>query len=921
MSVPHPLSQPLALNRLQRISLQLPNILDKLGEFYLSLFPIRTPQNVPIALQVLNHHWYDIHHDVETLLKDATGGAASHLSFSMYPLPDRSSLNILFFAITAAGPQGTFHIATVPFYDYDSRLPGPDWDFNQSAALKSILGRGLCLPAVRELWISGVHPVVDRHTHIAAAFKTAIAGLSALETVVLVEPVQGYPPSGSTLGLCPDALDGGGAGGSESRSVPPPNLRTLRLVYGDGGTHWLRDWDGDVNQLDLGRLLAELETGAYAYFDTLVLEMRPWLDVGLEDLQRLKGHFATVERRYYVDRTPTMPLPDYCVERYGGSGGTRSWLGSFLIADVINTLTGLIATLREDLNSRIPLFQLPAEILQRILEEVPDPLFECYEEFQPFWHSGAMDTSMLIPVLQTCRQFRRIALSHTSLWKTIYPTSRYALPPPILLQKGCDIPLIVVIDGASTGEVLGILDEVEVPRMQELHVFELYIHYHGSGTVAKIDRFFRSGLPLLESISLSGLSTSDEEDEDTDEDECPFPLDAAPRLRHMMLKDVSFIPRNAFPHLTHLSLSGIHTPDCHHYAPQGRTVHANIANLLSRCPNLESLAICSPSHSGPPPNLPASFPPPLSLNRLRRITLELPRFRNPITDFYLSLFPLDGPACQPTAFQILELAEMDDAPALGQMLSRVTKAEASHLSLSLHPHPRGRHWKYLSVSAAGPKGTFHACTESFWGMDVEPREELCVSPKPFLDAIVCGCAHLRAVREVWVTSVHPRTARRLYRDATEHFKAAIAALPALETAVVVVAVVGAELSDLEVGLGLLPSVHDPGFASPNLKTLRINIVHGNGTRTGKGKKSVEKIRLTKLLDEIGTGAYGHFENVLLQVMRPLEVDEEDLARLEACFRRVAFQRIHSMPTMPLPEYCKEPYAGPGGSSEWIGSLW
>ena len=327
MSVPPPLSQPLALNRLQRISLQLPNILDKLGEFYLSLFPIRTGQTLPIALQVLNHHWYDMHHDVEALLKDATGGAASHLSFSMSPLPDRSSLNILFFAITAAGPQGTFHIATVPFYDYDSSLPGPDWDFNQSATLKSILGRGLCLPAVRELWISGVHPEVDRHTHIAAAFKTAIAGLSALETIVLVEPVQGYPPSGSTLGLCPDALDAG-AGGSEPRSAPPPNLRTLRLVYGDGGTHWLRDWDGDVNELDLGRLLAELETGAYAYFDTLVLEMRPWLDVGSEDLQRLKGHFATVERRYYVDRTPTMPLPDYCVEPHGGSGGTRSWLGS-----------------------------------------------------------------------------------------------------------------------------------------------------------------------------------------------------------------------------------------------------------------------------------------------------------------------------------------------------------------------------------------------------------------------------------------------------------------------------------------------------------------------------------------------------------------------------------------------------------------
>ena len=83
-----------------------------------------------------------------------------------------------------------------------------------------------------------------------------------------------------------------------------------------------------MNQLDLSRMLGELETGAYGYLDTLLLEMRPGLDVSPEDLERLERHFATVERRYYVGRTPTMPLADYCVEPCGGSGGTRSWLGS-----------------------------------------------------------------------------------------------------------------------------------------------------------------------------------------------------------------------------------------------------------------------------------------------------------------------------------------------------------------------------------------------------------------------------------------------------------------------------------------------------------------------------------------------------------------------------------------------------------------
>ena len=159
----------------------------------------------------------------------------------------------------------------------------------------------------------------------------------------------------------------------------------------------------------------------------------------------------------------------------------------------------------------------------------------------------------------------------------------------------------------------------------------------------------------------------------------------------------------------------------------------------------------------------------------------------------------------------------DSVSALAPMLYRVTNAEATHLSLALRPHLRGRPWEYLSVSATGPKGTFHACTEAFRGEDAEPHHVLDVSPKPFLDAILCSCcAHLcAAVREVWVTRVNPQTARLLSREVTAHFKAVIAALLALETAVVVVASpvrAGDEL-DLEVDLGVLPSAR-PGPRVP-----------------------------------------------------------------------------------------------------------
>ncbi|KAI1784702.1 hypothetical protein LXA43DRAFT_1041239 [Ganoderma leucocontextum] len=587
----------------------------------------------------------------------------------------------------------------------------------------------------------------------------------------------------------------------------------------------------------------------------------------------------------------------------------HSTMSSESIAGVANLLTELAATLREDLNTRVPFFQCPFEILQQILEHVPDPLSESHSVFQPSWHSSAMDTSMLTPVLQTCRQLRRIALSHMSLWKTISPAPQYALPP-ILLQKGCDIPLIAIIDGTLGDGVMGNLDEVEVQRMQELHVFDLHIHrlleLEGDDIIAKIRRCFGAGLPLLESLSIT--NDEDEEDEvegDIDEDECPFPLDDAPRLRYMTLQSVTFVPTNTFPHLTHLALSKVDTPEC----------HMEIAGLLSRCPNLEGLAIRYPLMDLDM-DLPERHPHPLPLNRLRRVTLQLPQFCDPVMEFYLSLFPLDHWVLPPTALQILELNIKDNASQqLGEMLVRVAKAEASHLALSLHPHPKN-YRKHLTITAAGPTGTFHVSTESFRGVDVdaERREGLDVSPEPFLDSILCDCVHLRAVREVWVTGMPPQAGRRPYRDATEHFKSTIAALPALETIVFVVTAVGPQL---EVDLCLCPSAHDPGFASSNLKTLRI--VYGSDTHAGRG--SVEKIRLRKLLDQVGTGAYGYFENVLLQMTRRLVVYGKDFARLKARFPTVTFQHIDSIPTMPLPEYCTEPYAGPGGSSTWHGSLW
>ncbi|EJF58771.1 hypothetical protein DICSQDRAFT_162733 [Dichomitus squalens LYAD-421 SS1] len=217
----------------------------------------------------------------------------------------------MYLSITAVGPQGAFHISSEPFRDEHR---SGDWDLFYGSFLNNILCNSIHLSAVREVWISGKHPEAGRQDHITAKFKSTIAALPALETIVFVmTTISCSPPQGPNLTLCPSALDAGFA---------PRKLKTLRVVYGNAAYR-----GRIVEALSLKRLLQHMDTGFYGYFETLILQMEPWLVVSRVDLQRLKGHFATVKYRH-VERVPTMPVPDFCVEPYAGPGGSSSWLGS-----------------------------------------------------------------------------------------------------------------------------------------------------------------------------------------------------------------------------------------------------------------------------------------------------------------------------------------------------------------------------------------------------------------------------------------------------------------------------------------------------------------------------------------------------------------------------------------------------------------
>ncbi|TBU30860.1 hypothetical protein BD309DRAFT_991209 [Dichomitus squalens] len=238
------------------------------------------------------------------------------------------------------------------------------------------------------------------------------------------------------------------------------------------------------------------------------------------------------------------------------------------------------------------------------------------------------------------------------------------------------------------------------------------------------------------------------------------------------------------------------------------------------------------------------------------------------------------------AIQINDLDVMDFAELFPEVLLQATRAKASHLALSLDPTLGDDCSRQLVLSARGPEGTFHISTDTF--------EDSAYAQFDWDDLrfVLSAGQHLQAMREVWITGIPPQN------NNTAAFKSVIAALPALETIVFVITQVTSETGV------------DAIRASPP-KSSRRCALHTATTLTS----------LRRLLERVETGAYGYFQTLILQMTGRLVVRKGELRRLQARFATVTFEHIGQMPTMSLPDYCVEPYAGPGGSSSWPGSLW
>ncbi|KAL1940632.1 hypothetical protein VTO73DRAFT_8067 [Trametes versicolor] len=172
------------------------------------------------------------------------------------------------------------------------------------------------LADVRELWLADIatpttHPLSPKQI---ASLKAVITSMPRLDTIILANHFQSTWAEGGrpSLFLLPNAHE----------TPVRPSITTLRIVHGYG-PHLRETWEMPLDgsepvmpPLDLTGLVDELASGAYDYLEHLMIEVPShlqWMDVDGGDVARLRAYFKTMQVRV-VDETPTMALPEYCVE-------------------------------------------------------------------------------------------------------------------------------------------------------------------------------------------------------------------------------------------------------------------------------------------------------------------------------------------------------------------------------------------------------------------------------------------------------------------------------------------------------------------------------------------------------------------------------------------------------------------------------
>lgn len=566
-------------------------------------------------------------------------------------------------------------------------------------------------------------------------------------------------------------------------------------------------------------------------------------------------------------------------------------------------------------NAQRPLLSMPTELLQNIMAFIRDAkVAPSSNVLSPIWHAAVYNTVMIIPISQTCRRLRQVALGCPTLWTSLTdgPPALVRKRARIFAQRSQAAPLKVYLPIGRGDRAYDLTDIVEgspsLPwPVQELHVADL----PSPNTKDDLERLFAARpMPLLESLSVQFCDNPLNH-----EDQYHFGVpglapEHVPRLRRLYLGSCDLINRGIMGSLTHLAL---HSITVNH-------VHKKIESILSACHVLESLHLeqiqdlFSPPE--PPPEevtvhefyhrKPRALP---SCRRLRRVTLL--KMYGYLASFIVSLVLSDQHGL---ALQLHGIKTSPNPPLPGDLL-----IGTSQLAI-------GRHLCRCDLHRSIPWG-FTALT---------PERTFRVTAAALEDAIfpLGSDEPLMSVHELWLVDIPSASSDNEEDtlledlDAALILKATIESMPALETVVLANHIQLAWMSTARPSLHLLPDIRS-AVSWPSISTLRI--VYGYGPEVQDPRSLpvdmhalVPPLDLTAILEELASGAYDYLEHFVLEIPPFFRVDTRDIERLRGNFETAEVRVVDKMPEMALPEYCVEPAARPGDAQpkkSWSCRLW
>ncbi|KAI0762387.1 hypothetical protein C8Q74DRAFT_147390 [Fomes fomentarius] len=557
------------------------------------------------------------------------------------------------------------------------------------------------------------------------------------------------------------------------------------------------------------------------------------------------------------------------------------------------TLWEVNSMLRGALNLRQPLFSIPTEILFEIVREVPVLSDWRAWKLEPFYYPALEDSTLLVPLSRTCRRLRTIALSHSSWWAHL--SSRDETCVPLLLSESKGESLTAIVKGFGTGVAYQTTQEHHTrvaPRLRELHVLDVDYGY--------VEPLFSSlrkcELPNLESLTFCTAKVHHPRWQDQ---RIELMGKRFPRLRHLTMRGIAFRARpNQGLVLTHLVLCDIRVT----------RLHERVAALMAASPLLENIVLSSLELPGLENHPLPDIPHPPKLSRLRRVY-----FRN--LKYKLFRFFLNTTRCGAinSALQVIHDSDSpDDYPStdFDTLLSKWYNP-IHMIELSVVPANGESHQFTLTATTA--KRAIRLSFKKF------AQTSHYSEPAVWFERILtANLSALRTVRELWISAAFVAQTDWLTQCCV-NAGAVFNALPNVHTVVLVTIDSRAHAPDLSP----LPIVAgSSSFDFSHLKTLRlVQCIAPNRRRLDiyAAKQERQMLKLGLMLEQLASGMYCYFEELVLQMTPHFETDPSEVARLGDYFPYVWVEQIAEAPRMPLPECCVSPDDGPGGSCTWTTS--